>query len=123
MSRLEEWRQKKASIETPTTSTFPILEILNPFTFWFRLYAIDYLESCFDHLITLFSDLNRLTVGAKTYSILLVTVSSGLENEGSMNLWFFERYSMYQTYTQIMEHHEGGHEFIPQDCSVSLNHM
>jgi hypothetical protein len=87
--------KQKASIVTPTTSTFPIVEILNPFTFWFHLYAIDYLESCFDHLITLFPDLNRLTMGAETYSILVVTVSSGLENEGSMNLWFFERYSMY----------------------------
>jgi hypothetical protein len=53
------------------------------------------LESCFDHLITLYPDSNRLTVGAETYSILVVIASSGLENEGSMNLWFFERYSMY----------------------------
>jgi hypothetical protein len=69
MSMLEEWRQTKVRIITLTTSTFPILETLNPFYF----YAIDYLDSCFDHFITLFSNLNWLTMGAKvhfaTYSI------------------------------------------------------
>ena len=73
MLMLEEWRRTKTSIVTLTTSIFPILEALHHLTFWFHIYAIDYLDSCFDHFITLFSDLNRLTMGAKVefvYNVL-----------------------------------------------------
>jgi hypothetical protein len=65
MSMLEEWRRTKVRIITLTTLTFPILETLNPFYF----YAIDYLDSCFDHFITLFSNLNWLTMGAKVHFV------------------------------------------------------
>ena len=54
MSMLEEWQQTKMSIGTLTTLTFPILETLNLFKFWLHIYAIHYLDSCFDHFITLF---------------------------------------------------------------------
>ena len=43
------------------------------FTLWSHIYAIDYLDSCFDQMITLFSYLNRLTMRAKVkcvYNIL-----------------------------------------------------
>ena len=63
---------------TLTTSTFPILETLNPFTICFRMHAIDYLDSSFDHFITLFSDLNRLTRGAEVefvYNVLSLFIT------------------------------------------------
>ena len=71
MSMLEEWRRTKASTITLTTSTFLILETL--FTLLFHIYVIDYLYSCFDHLITLFFNLNRLTMEAEVefvYNVL-----------------------------------------------------
>ena len=73
MPMLEEWRWTKASTITLTTSTFPILGTLNPCHFLVSHYAIDYLECCFDHFITLFSYLNWLTMRSKVdvvYNIL-----------------------------------------------------
>jgi len=55
MSMLEEWRQTKTSSVTLTTSIFHALETLYIlFNFRFHIYAIDYLDSCFDHFITSF---------------------------------------------------------------------
>lgn len=44
----------KASIVTLTISIVPILQPQTLFTFCCHIYAIDYLDSCLDHLITLF---------------------------------------------------------------------
>ena len=55
---------------------FDMYSFRNPKTFllfWFHIYAIDYLASCYDHFITLFYDMDRLTIGAKVefvYNIL-----------------------------------------------------
>ena len=57
----------------PNHFTFPILEALNPFHFLVSHYAVNYLDSCFHHFITLSADLNRLTTGAKVefmYNVL-----------------------------------------------------
>ena len=62
MSMLEEWRQTKVNIVTLTTSTFPNFKTL---IFLVSHLCNIYLDFCFDHLITLFSGLNRLTMGAK----------------------------------------------------------
>ena len=62
MSMLEEWRQTKVNIVTLTTSTFPNFKTL---IFLVSHLCNIYLDFCFDHFITLFSGLNRLTMGAK----------------------------------------------------------
>ena len=63
---------------TLTSSTFPILEPRIIFTFLFHIYAIDYLDFCFDHFITLFSGLNQLTMGAEVefvYNVLSLFIT------------------------------------------------
>jgi hypothetical protein len=35
-----------------------------------------------------------------------------------VQVWFHERYLTYYTYTQILEHDDGGHEFIPKDHDI-----
>jgi hypothetical protein len=101
MSMLEEWRRTKASTVTLTTSTLPFFETLNPFHFWFHIHVIDYLNSCFDHFITLFSNLNRLTMGAEVefvYNILSFVRNciSIKKNKSKKKLW----HGKYPTYEQ-----------------------
>ena len=72
--------EHKTSSVTLTTSIFHALETLFPFQFLVSyIYAIDYLDSCFDHFITLFV----IWIGwqwkpklslFKVYSVLFVTL-------------------------------------------------
>jgi hypothetical protein len=61
----------KSEYSNPNHFTFPILETLFPFHIWFYIYAIDYLDSHFDH--SSLCDLNRMTMGAEVefvYNVL-----------------------------------------------------
>ena len=53
-------------IECCNPNHFNISYLKTLFTFWFHIYAIDYLDSCFDYLITLLSDLNQLINGSRS---------------------------------------------------------
>ena len=73
MSMLEEWWWTKASIVTLNTSTFPILETLNPFYFLVSHLCNGLVGLLLWSLHTLFSDLNWVTMRAKVefvYNVL-----------------------------------------------------
>ena len=68
MSMVEEWWQTKPRTVNLTTLAFPILE-----TLLFHFYAVDYLDFCFEHFITLCSKLYQRTMGVEVefvYNIL-----------------------------------------------------
>ena len=63
----------KSEYYNPNHFNISYLETLNPLHFLVSHYAIDYLDRCFDHLITLFSNLNWLKMRSKVefvYNIL-----------------------------------------------------
>ena len=59
MSMLEEWQQKRSEHYNPNHFNISYFRNLQPFfVFSFHIYVIDCLDSCFNHFITLFFNVN-----------------------------------------------------------------